>query len=651
MARLVSRFSAVTGLALAMLFTPVTAQDNLSDPTDLDILDLIPSTASAAIAIRDIAEVKLRGDEFFTKTKVKSPMRVSDGFEQLVKFVGPEESVDDKGPLVLITFSNRLDLYDHLYNLALGVPIKDLDAFAKKLGITRQTLVSGDVINVSKLPGTGYSALPFLAVRGRHAFIGLGKDAIEKAIRGPSLGTQFPEDAKMTVADDDVVGFMTKPLMDELISFSTDSAKDFYDWFVDWEDEKTIERVQKELKWSLLGIRLDGGIGATIMFDFEGDQSRDLLTRLGRGNSRANLNGLPEGNILIAQALCTKGEEMASFARSMFGAVLEQTLANSGETIASARLSNLANLFGLSWQSCDQTRFALYENADPTHTGWFSLLAILDTEQAEQFVKDMVELAPFMHASGLTVTDAEETLGAKEIQVLVEDLGNKSYRIRQLAAIKLGLIGSPAIEALQAASKSEDSEVRLRSQATLAEIQRSLASERKNLLEKDLLSRIQPQLTYLPSQEIREDRRVDFIRLGLKGKGNRLAAQLRRLLGPQWNTIRVATFGNQVILMVGSDLSLFDAALAIAQTPQAKRVGHKRFEKFEQRSSDRRSGELHVSLARLKQLIDQDVDPLQRPDKASGNSSINVLISPQQIRADFFSPPEEIGVVVENLGL
>ncbi|MDG2224671.1 MAG: HEAT repeat domain-containing protein [Rubripirellula sp.] len=648
-----TRLAIVAALTFGMAFIPTMAQDTPKPKVEFDVLNLIPMQASAALAIRDIRELKVRGDELFRAVKVKSPTRFSQFFEMLFSFLGLTGTVDDEGTFVLLTSSDQVDSYDAFAKLVLGVPIKDVDAFAKSLGIPRERLDSGEVLAIRDLPKTRSSkitSINYLAVRGKHAFMGLEKATVEDVMTQPSLGNRLGAEAKATIRNDDVVFFVAEGLIKNMVSSENESIQRFTNLFVGQEDAETKELFLQEFQWILGGIRLDGGIGTTIMVEFEGEQSHDLLTRLGKGNSQANLNGLPSGSILAAQSLCTRGTEMASSARSLFRFALEQILTESGGVLAADRLSNLSNLFGLSLQNCEQTRFALYENTDPVRTGWFSLVAILDTEEPEQFVKELVDLAPFMHASGLTVTDRKETLSPEVIETLVEDLGNSSFRVRRLAATKLGLIGPPAIKALKAAGTSQDIEVRTRSESILVDIQRGLASERKALLEKDLLSRLRPQLTFLANQETRTDRPVDFVRLGFRGKSGRLAAQLKRLLGPEWHTIRVATVGNQVILLIGSELQLFDNALAIAQKPDGEKRFLEQFKNFEERSPMQRSAEMHFSLRRLEQLIDPNIDPTQRPDEAKGISSVDVQINPQQIRVDAFMPHEELSVLIEKTG-
>ncbi|MEE2935340.1 MAG: hypothetical protein VYA84_05005 [Planctomycetota bacterium] len=84
----------------------------------------------------------------------------------------------------------------------------------------------------------------------------------------------------------------------------------------------------------------------------------------------------------------------------------------------------------------------------------------------------------------------------------------------------------------------------------------------------------------MANQKTRSDHPVDFIRFELRDKSRRLVTQLKRLLGPKWNTIRVATFENQLILLIGSELRLFDTTLAIAQKRGSETKFLERFERF-----------------------------------------------------------------------
>ena len=632
-------------LVSGLPFVPAVAEDNhpKSNAT-LDALDAIPANATAAVAIRSISELTTRGDEFIDKTKVQVPVRLSMVVSLLWSFIDVNEGIDRNGNLALMVFSNQPDGSD----LVLAVQIKDIGQLANSMRIPRDKLVPNPVLDRRDYPGNNNN-VPFVAVRGSHLYVSLEREVMEFAMGAPPLSGFVSKEIKKTLGDDDILLYAAKS------QFSSSPFKSvtetLADLFAKDEDAQTKLACLDELNRAIIGIRLDEGVGVTAMFDFAGQQSRDLLSRVASDNTSATLDGLPAGQLLVAQSVSTRGDEMAQVTQSLFGLLLDRIVIESDDMLSSSRRSKIANLFGLSWQSCEQTRVGLYENRDPAKDGWFSLVAILDAEEPEQFVQDMVDLAPFMHASGLTVAEAKETLGAAEIEGLVEDLGNKSFRRRRLAALKLNMVGTPALPSLKKAYESSDFEVRSRARSIVLEINRSLASERKSLLEKDLLARLKPQLAFVAKQETRAGRSVDFVRLGLRGNSDAIVTRLKRLLGSQWNTIRVAVVGNQVILLVGSDLSLFESALEIAQTPAAERKEIDRFAAFEQRAAVNRCGELHLSLARLEQLVDEKVDPLDRPDKATTTSSFNVLVSPQRIRLDLFAPFEEVRVVTEKMGL
>jgi hypothetical protein len=74
---------------------------------------------------------------------------------------------------------------------------------------------------------------------------------------------------------------------------------------------------------------------------------------------------------------------------------------------------------------------------------------------------------------------------AEEVQQLVKQLGDDSFRVREAAAKRLAEIGRPAVVALREALRSQDVEVRRRAQRVLESIRSTLANLVEDLKDKD----------------------------------------------------------------------------------------------------------------------------------------------------------------------
>ncbi|MEM0927439.1 MAG: hypothetical protein AAGJ83_15440, partial [Planctomycetota bacterium] len=382
---------------------PLAADGPDGADSDVDILDLVPAAATAAIAIRNASELAQRGDTLIDETDIQVPMRFSDAFGFLLSILRLEKGVDRSGSFVLFAVDAK-----GLESLALAVPIDDVEAMAENLGIPNDQFVEGNVIDLADYPrGEGGTVIRYVAVRQQHLFVGLSRKTVKLALTAPRLRGVLPEGAAKTLVKDDILIYARDETIKELLKDQPRIIDMLARSMVGRKNAAEQKALSKELKQLTLGIRLDGGVGASLVLDFEGERSKEYLTELGTANAHASLVGLPDGKILAAQSFSSRGEAMAVMVQSLFVVALNGVLSVSGDDMSFGHRSNLADLFGLGWKSCDETRVALYENVDPSRHGWFSFLAILETDDAEQFVQDMVDLAPFMHASRLTATERD----------------------------------------------------------------------------------------------------------------------------------------------------------------------------------------------------------------------------------------------------
>jgi hypothetical protein len=310
---------------------------------------------------------------------------------------------------------------------------------------------------------------------------------------------------------------------------------------------------------------------------------------------------------------------------------------------------NVVGVFGEVWQRLEGSRAALYENEYPDRDGAFSLLAVLDTQDAPRFIADMANLARFINASGLSADESDEAIDAQTVAALVADLAHDEYRVRQTAATKLGLVGPPALPALEKAAKSADAEVRFRAEALQAQINTLIAEQRKDLLQGDLLSRIQPNFAHFPRAEKRGGHDIDIVRLRLKTNEATYAADLKRLLGPDWNKLRLAPIGKQVVVMLGSNTALFERAIANVEAGEQGLAADARLARFRSRAPAEETIELHLSLSRSQELAETKADAKSVPEGGAPLSSLGISIAPQRVRLDLFAPFEEVKSVVKRV--
>lgn len=620
-------------------------------------LDVIPEEALLAISIRNVSELIKRGDTFIDKTEFKTPMRLSDGYKIVTEFLRIKKGLDEEGSAALFVMGTKVDL--DFQTLVLAVPVGDWKDMAENFRMKPEDLAEGIVIDRQAREGRQdfVTYARFLTRRGGHVYLGPSEVSVAAVAKSKSLRESVSKEDALSLAQDDILFYANpRPLKDEwkgLVPPLEGSGEDLTPDEV--EAIRLVAEATQDLQFAAAGLRLDGGLGATALLRFKGEKSREILTRLqGGGKGKASLSGLPLGRVLAAYAAAGDGGDSAAVARALLQYSLAHFVADTRHIISAGHRPNVVGVFGEIWQRLEGSRSALYENENFERDGHFGLVAVLDTQNAEKFVADMSSLARFVSASGLALDDAPDSIDAKTIATLVADLGSDEYRVRQTATTKLGLVGRPALAALEPALSAKDPEVQFRAKAIKAQILALAAEEREDLLKRDLLSRIQPKFAYFPKAETRAGRPVDIVQLRLAAGDAPHAAELRRLLGPSWSKLRLTTVGQRVIVLLGSRLDLFDEAIINMQRGKPGIDADGRFAQFRTRTPAAQTLQLHLTLQRAQELVAAgEPKPGEAKPTLPGPApitSVSLSISPDRVRLDLFSPFEEVKSVTKKLG-
>jgi len=128
------------------------------------------------------------------------------------------------------------------------------------------------------------------------------------------------------------------------------------------------------------------------------------------------------------------------------------------------------------------------------------------------------------------------------------------------------------------------------------------------------------------------------------------AAQLRRLLGPQWSKLRLATVEKRVVVLLGSNTALFDETLGRVAAGEKALEGDARLMPFRSRVATGRTVEFHLSVARSAQLVAPDAEIKSNVKRAASLSSFGLSIAPDRVRLDLFSPYDEAKGLARGLG-
>jgi hypothetical protein len=134
--------------------------------------------------------------------------------------------------------------------------------------------------------------------------------------------------------------------------------------------------------------------------------------------------------------------------------------------------------------------------------------------------------------------------------------------VRESATIKLQLIGEPAVADLKAAMKDADLERVRRAERIIEWIAEDAKERRQALLRPGDLANLKPSFVFLDKKEKLAGWDVHQVGIVFPGKQDpQRDRQLAGMFGPDWQRVRLATQGKQVVVLVGSDVKLLEEAL------------------------------------------------------------------------------------------
>src|SRR5262249_32278301 len=94
-------------------------------------LDLLPSDAMAGCAVRNLNDLKKKGDQFIKDTELPIPIRLSQVFDEVYKMLGVQGVVDEDGSCAIVLVAEKvigqpLGLQSLEQYIVLAIPFADL---------------------------------------------------------------------------------------------------------------------------------------------------------------------------------------------------------------------------------------------------------------------------------------------------------------------------------------------------------------------------------------------------------------------------------------------------------------------------------------------------------------------------------------------
>jgi hypothetical protein len=640
-------------LPVAVLLAAATAAPAAPPPS---ALDLVPEDAAFGLAVRSVSDLKKKGDKLYADAGLKEENlpRVSTLFGELYAMIGIKAGVDEDSPASVIVANPKAAglakvPYDpDILKLLVGaVPFKDLDTIAGNFNLKADDLKDGRVV---KAPTGTF----FLRVRGRHLLLGLDEKTLGGAFNGKALAAALPEAQRKSLAGTDILFHVGPEWLGESWGDFVKGVRARLGDDLGEADRKVADDLADALKavrYFLGAVRVDDGLGVSLVAvlpEKVPEQTRRFLASLAGGAGPSDLRGLPDGPAVFAEASGGGGGQGARVMKLLADFVLRE-VSQAKWLPSPADRANVLTVFAEVWKRSQGHRVAIYRNADPVKHGLFSAVAILDTADGSKFLADMKQLARLAGTDGLDLSDKGPKDDVAAVEKLIRDLGDDDYDLRESASRRLALVGVPALPLIEKATKAGDAELRRRAEDLKEQIVAAATARRRDLLSKEAPWRIRPTFQFEPKPEQRAGRAIETARVRLLEKDAPAAPALREVFGPGWDRVRLAARGKQVVVLVGSDERLLDAALANLEGGKPGLGAAKSLAAFARQAEAGRRLEFHASVKTVLELLHGDDLRGGKPsESAPVLSSAALDVAPGRLRLDLWLPASELGAILKR---
>lgn len=614
------------------------------------VLELIPDDANAALMIRSIGDLKKKGDKFLADTDINLGIRPTDALAFVCAHLGINAGLDEDGPAGILLVDEKhgnKDARDRpLERLVLLVPFSDRDKMAANFGLEPGALKPGKVLKVK----AGNLNPAFIAVRDRHLILGMHEDEVGSVAKSKPLAKVLAAERVRALDSADILLFVSphgelgkhwKQALDNEKGLA--GPQD-----IDPEVRRQLFETLASLQHLFVTVNIDEGLHLRFLTTFSREMpeaAKQFLARLEGRPGASGLTGLPDGPAVAAQAAHGDGAQSAFVLKLLFHYLLQgdQRVPFWASHLDPSQRLTVVGVVTEVWKQLQGHRAAIYRNADPARQGLFSVVAILDTNDASRFLGEVKHLARF---AGNAALDLSDKPAAKDdvqlVKQLVQDLDDRQFLVRQSATTKLELIGEPVVPYLKEVLDSKPSlELRRRAEGILARIATAVAQRRTGLFS-DATRRLQPSFAYLAQAEKIGEVPVDVLRIKLSDKDIPAVTQFRQFFGPDWDKVRVAVHGKQVVLFWGSDKKLLAEAVQNLKEGRPGLAKARQFAAFAGEADAGRKIEFHASLQTLLGLARAEDVKLEGMKDSPALTSLALAVHSDRIQYDLRLPVSEI---------
>lgn len=601
-----------------------------------DILRLIDYKNILSIGIRNPAEVIKKSQEIRDRANLKNAFNVGDFVDAICQTVKLEGCIDRTSPFIVCLGTPKL------FAGKIHFSVTDVNKLASNLNVSAERLQEGEVCELPQPINALFFRFAFVRLRENQLAMSTSQELLDTPKPADSLSENLSGKDKEILSSDDmliVLGqsafeYDFRPVVGSSLSAS---------------DEESVGKLLDDLKYAVCGIRIDTGIGTTTIAGLKSLDSKNLLGESFDSTHDTKLARIPAGKILATHALQADSKTTGG----ILGSILSITRDAISNQIARTTIqSDSYQLDGLLSEALDRIKgghLVLYESSNRKRYGDFNLLGVLTTEDPNAFLADLTGLAPFVNAMSMSEAEAAFAFPQAKIDDLVAELGEPHYQRRKLAKFKLELLGNRARPALEKATKARDVELRLAAKELLEAFKLDATNSRSDLLKGSLFKQLKPSFAYAPQQETLSMSEIGILTMRFQSDVQRTRNKMEALFGPEWQKVRIATVGNEVLLLVGSETSILENAIAKQKLPEDALNSHKACQTFRRRANSETIFEFHVAISRLTHLLDLGIseDKSIVDKQVDRVSSFGLTIEDKRVRVDTYTPPQDIKVFLE----
>ncbi len=539
-----------------------------------DVPTLVEITPAGVDLVMGFNRLGEAFDRAFALNKALGLSFPTDDIRQQFEVGVGEGVVDFRGPLVVYAMS-PFDYADRsIDRLGVAVVVNDPQSARVSLRVPEETLDAE--IFTGKFGATRF---PLPALFRDHAlYATLRNEPMRELLEQGTLAGELDDDLRAELNAADFVALARRGrMLDEFWRDYLPAVDASLNAVIPDPEQQPIEEQFRQLIQSVESVAFAGNVifdaetpaqisggrfGLSMLCDHaEGSESAQLLAGLATDSTPTSLNGLPNGEVVVAFAGRFGSAEHLNFVRHVTD--LAADMWNESRQLPDSLIAEqFLAVFEEGGEHLQGMRLGIYRNEELERHGSFSLLMIFDSENPQGFVEDMRQLIRLASADELAKVD-EEVLTEDEIRALVTQLGDRAFRTRRSASNRLMLVGPPAIPFLREGLEADSLELRTRAQVILDQMEALDTYESRHFLGSELFQGLKLEQRYvIAGEQLGDGTPVDFITYAIADEAHQpFAQQLATWLGPDWGRWRLAATDSHVVVLVGSDTELLTQAL------------------------------------------------------------------------------------------